>query len=126
MLQQPLRMSRDLTADMRALTATSGMSCSRGSASSNPHVKLERSCFGREAGIVIAGLITKLSMNSEFPRGSGLRSREQGFYGELLGINVQLFFRSEGKADVLSRRIGDSARHDVAGRHQSDGGGDQQ
>src|SRR5262245_61719135 len=119
---------RGLATDVRTLASMNGMRSRspRGSAIANPHIELQGYRLWWKTGVVVAGLITNLAVNCELARQSSLRGRDQGVHGESLAVDVQLLFRSEGKADVLSGRIGDSARHDVARRLQADRGGDQQ
>src|SRR5215510_13986654 len=104
-----------LTMNVRALASMDSMRtrCRRASAIANPHIELQGYCLWRKTGVVVARLVTNLAMNCELARQSGLGGRDQGFHGEFLAVDVQLLFRSEGKADVFSGRIDDSARHDV-------------
>src|SRR5215472_12202903 len=114
--------------NVRALASMDSMRARsrRASAIANPHIELQGYCLWWKTGVVVARLVTNLAMNCELARQSSLGGRDQGLHGEFLAVNIQLLFRREGKANVLSGRIGDSARHDVARRLQADNGRDQQ
>ena len=90
------------------------------------HVELQRQGLRGEAGVIAASLVVKLTTYRKPARHGSFGASEERLDGEFLRVDVQLLFESKWKAQIFARRIGDPAGHDVTGRHQLDGGGNQQ
>ena len=84
------------------------------------HVELQRQRLRREAGVVGASLVMKLTMHGELARHGSFGTAEKRSDCEFLGVDVQLLFERKWKTQSFARWIGDPACHDVAGRHQLD------
>ncbi len=90
------------------------------------YVELQRSCFGREALAVVAGLVFHIAVDAQGAERGRFRNAHLGRDREVSRVDVELVIAHEGQRQLLAFRVLDVHDHDSLRRVEVNHGGQQQ